>query len=118
MNALLENTIKELGFSSLEEFARHQAITILTQKIQAYKREAEKYVSKYGMDYSEFSERHSEMDHFDILEKEDDHMDWEIALHSLHSLQKKVSLLKEGGNIPQNETDYRRRIEAYIQNVR
>lgn len=118
MNALLEDTIKELGFPSLEEFAKHQAITILTQKILAYQKEVGKYISKYGMDYSEFSERHSEIGHIDMLAKEDDQMDWEIALHSLHSLQKKVNLLKEGGDIPLNERDYRKRIEEYILNVR
>lgn len=118
MNALLENTIKELGFPSLEEFARHQAVAILTQKIQAYQKEVEKYSSKYGMDFSEFTERHTELNQFDMLEKEDDQMDWEISLHSLHSLQKKVSLLKDGGYIPLNEIDYRKRIEEYILNVR
>ncbi|HMV41739.1 MAG TPA: hypothetical protein PK079_07055 [Leptospiraceae bacterium] len=118
MNALLENTIKELGFPSLEEFAKHQAIAILTQKILTYQKEIEKYISKYGMNYSEFSERHSEISHIDMLEKEDDQMDWEIALHSLHSLQKKVNSLKEDGDIPMNERDYRKRIEDYILNVR
>jgi hypothetical protein len=118
MNVLLENTVKELGFSSVEEFARHQAIQILTQKVEAYQRITGKYISKYGMDYSEFSERHSELVHFDILEKEDDHMEWEIALHSLHSLERKSNLLKEGENVSLNETDYRRRIEEYILNVR
>ncbi|MCB1176211.1 MAG: hypothetical protein KDK36_01415 [Leptospiraceae bacterium] len=89
MNVILEETIKELGFPNLEEFAKFQAIEIISKKIEAYQKEIEKYSLKYGMDFSEFSKNHSKLNSFDILEKEDDHIEWEICLHSLTSLKKK-----------------------------
>ncbi|MCB1191583.1 MAG: hypothetical protein H7A23_07045 [Leptospiraceae bacterium] len=69
---MLDLTIKELGFPTIEDFARYYTFEILEHKLVSYKHKIR-----------EFEQKHSLVDQYGILEKEDDHFEWESLEHSL-----------------------------------
>ncbi|MGM9511926.1 hypothetical protein ACS5NO_29595 [Larkinella sp. GY13] len=89
---------KELGFSSLDDFARQQAYSIFQQKLTECKAIIGRYEAKYGMDFLTFEQRvvnHQDeaLKPFGIIEKEDDLMDWRFEQHSLPYFQQRLEQL-------------------------
>lgn len=90
----LEATVQELGFPTIEEFARFHALDILEHKLVMYEKELGNFQQKYGVDFQEFEKNPSAITKHGILEKEDDFIEWESILHSSKAVQKKIIELK------------------------
>lgn len=91
--SILDNTIHSLGYTSLESFAREQVKNILNQKIAYYQSRIELYESKYGMNYIQFCEKFDEIKNHTMFEKEDDSMNWEVAIDLVKIYQLDVNKL-------------------------
>ena len=86
---------KELGFSSVDDFARQQAYSIFQQKLSECEALIARYEAKYGMDLPTFEQRvvnqqDEALKHFGIFEKEDDLMDWRFEQHSLPYFHQRI----------------------------
>lgn len=89
---------KELGFSSVDDFARQQAYSIFQQKLADCKAIIARYEAKYGMVFQTFEQRIVDqqdevLKHFGIIEKEDDLMDWRFEHLSLPYFHQRLEQL-------------------------
>ena len=89
---------KELGFESVDAFAKGQAHAIFKQKVTDCEAAIARFEAKYGMDLGSFQRRvvnpqDDSLRQFGIIEKEDDLMDWEIEDHSLPYLRQRLAQL-------------------------
>lgn len=112
----LQATVQELGFPTIEEFARFHALDILEHKLVMYEKQLTNFQQKYGIEFQEFKKNSSVIAEHGILEKEDDFIEWESILHSSKAVQKKVAELKTETQNP-SKIDYRKKLEDYFQNV-
>jgi hypothetical protein len=112
----LQATVQELGFPTIEEFARFHALDILEHKLVMYEKQLGNFQQKYGVEFQEFEKNASVISKHGILEKEDDFIEWESILHSSKAVQKKIVELKTETQIA-SKIDYRKKLEDYFQNV-
>ncbi len=112
----LEATVQELGFPSIEEFARFHALDILEHKLEMYEKELGNFQKKYGFEFQEFEKNSSSITKQGILEKEDDFIEWESILHSSKAVQRKIIELKTENQIT-SKIDFRKKLADYFQNV-
>lgn len=112
----LQATVQELGFPTIEEFARFHALDILEHKLVMYEKELSNFQQKYGVELQDFEKNSSAFTKHSILEKEDDFIEWESILHSFKSVQRKITELKSETQIA-SKIDYRKILEDYFQNV-
>jgi len=89
---------KDLGFNSVDDFIRQQALAIFRQKLDKTALAVRRYETKYGMNLSEFQQRvinqqDEALKHFGIFEKEDDLFDWEVEDHALPYYEQRVEQL-------------------------
>jgi len=112
----LQATVQELGFPTIEEFARFHALDILEHKLVMYEKQLGNFQQKYGVEFHEFEKNSSAFTKHSTLEKEDDFMEWEGILHSSKVVQKKILGLKTENQIA-SKIDYRKKIEDYFKNV-
>jgi hypothetical protein len=81
----LDTLAQSLGYKSAFDFTRIQFRQLLIQKIAYRQAIADRMAVKYGMSFDEFRQRvvdpHDDLlSRFGSLEKEDDDMEWELAL--------------------------------------
>lgn len=88
----LHETIHQLGFGSLEDFALAQAREKLLNEITICTANIEKFENKYKMDYADFCLHFNELQ-TPLFEKEDDSSDWNAELKQLNILQKRLARL-------------------------
>ena len=112
----LQATVQELGFPTIEEFARFHALDILEHKFVMYEKQLGGFQQKYGIEIQEFEKNSSAITKDSILEKEDDFIEWESILHSSKAVQKKIIELKTKTQIA-SKIDYRKKLEDYFPNV-
>lgn len=112
----LQATVQELGFPTIEEFARFHALDILEHKLVMYETQLGNFQQKYGIEFQEFEKNSSVITKHGILEKEDDFIEWESILHSSKAVQKKIVELKTETQIA-SKMDYRKKLEDYFQKV-
>lgn len=118
MNKLLIKTIEELGFSDIESFARHHAIETLKHELSNYTEEDLKYQNKYNCTFQELKPEEYKSYPYDLLEMEDDYMEWEEVNHSKDYLEKRIIALKNNQNIQEiSEADFQIKIQEYFKNV-
>lgn len=79
-NAALDRTVQSLGFSTIEDFAREQARSLILQNMAYYQARIDLFEQKYGMDFSGFVEQFNVLGKYSIFEKEDDSLLWETAI--------------------------------------
>lgn len=112
----LQATVLELGFPTIEEFARFHALDILEHKLVMYEKELGIFQQKYGFDFQDFEKNPSVVTKKGIFEKEDDFIEWDSILHSSKAVQKKIVELKTETQIA-SKIDYRKKLEDYFQKV-
>lgn len=88
----LHETVEQMGYSSVEDFALVQAREKLLQEMNVCVRHIEQFEKKYGMDYADFCKNFHQLQQ-PVFEKEDDSAEWNAELKQLNILQKQVSRL-------------------------
>ncbi len=88
----LNETVNQLGFGSVEDFALQKAKETLTLEIAVCKQNIAMLSEKYGMNYNEFYERFHELPQ-DLFEKEEDSADWKAEIKLLDILTTRLSRL-------------------------
>ncbi len=88
----LEKAIHRFGYTSVLDFARIQVQILIREKIAFYQGQIAIYERKYGMNFDEFRKRVVEqtdpvLSRFGIIEKEDDDMEWELAIEFMKGYQ-------------------------------
>ena len=91
--SVLDRTVQSWGYSTVHDFAREQAISILQQKIAYYQSQIDLFEQKYGLDFENFCQQFDLIQHHHLFEKEDDSLRWETALDVLKSYQSELFLL-------------------------
>ena len=89
---------KELGFDSVDDFIRQQALAIFHQKLAETESAVSRYETKYGMSLIEFQTRivnqqDELLKRFGIIEREDDLLDWEFQDHALPYYRQRLEQL-------------------------
>lgn len=89
----LDKVVQRFGYTSVLDFTRIQVQILIREKIAFYKGQVSIYEKKYGMDFEEFRRRVVEktdpvLSKFGVIEKEDDDMEWELALEMCISLNR------------------------------
>ncbi len=79
-NLALRRTVQLLGYTSIEDFAREQARSLIQQNMAYYQARIDLFEQKYGLDYYVFVEQFDSLRKYSIIEKEDDSMLWETAI--------------------------------------
>jgi hypothetical protein len=90
---IVAECLQELGFNSLESYAVEMIRKQLVDEIQKSSSEIEKFESKYGMDYAEFSSRFAELSQWNLFEKENDSMDWKAETRMIRIYEKRLAAL-------------------------
>ncbi len=93
---IINESIKNLGFSNIYEFAEVQLIKILEKNIETTKEVIIKLEKKYKMKLENFNKNFYETDNFSLIEKEDDEMDWKINSEFYITYKKNLNNLKNG----------------------
>ena len=100
-HAFLEQVVqKELGFSSIDAFAKRQAAIIFQQKTTDSEQIISGFETKYGMKLAEFqvrvvNQKDLALKRFGMIEKEDDLMDWEFEEHGLAYFRERLAQFGE-----------------------
>lgn len=79
-NLALRRTVQLLGYTSIEDFTREQARSLIQQNMAYYQARIDLFEQKYGLDYYVFVEQFDSLRKYSIIEKEDDSMLWETAI--------------------------------------
>ena len=88
----LHETVEQMGFHSVEDFALVQAREKLLQEISVCVNYIEQFEKKYETNYADFCKDFHQLDQ-PIFEKEDDSADWNAEIKQLNILQKQLSRL-------------------------
>jgi len=88
----LHETIHQLGFDSMEDFALAQAGEKLLNEVIICTGNIEKFENKYAMDYADFCLKFRQLQ-TPIFEKEEDSSKWNAELKQLNILQKRLARL-------------------------
>lgn len=88
----LHETVQQMGYNSLEDFALEQAREKLLQEINICIKNIEQFEKKYGIDYADFCKNFNQLQQ-PIFEKEEDSSEWNAELKQLNILQKRLARL-------------------------
>lgn len=69
-----------MGYTTIEDFAREQARSLIKQNIAYYQARIDLFEQKYGLDFGEFITQFDSLNQHAIIEKEDDSILWETAI--------------------------------------
>lgn len=85
----LHETVQQMGYHSLEDFALVQAKEKLLHEISYGVQQIEQFEKKYRMDYADFCKNFQDLQ-LPIFEKEEDSSEWNAELKQLNILQKRL----------------------------
>ena len=88
----LHETVEQMGYASVEDFALQQARDKLLQEINVCIKNIECFEEKYKMGYADFCKDFHKLPQ-PLFEKEDDSAEWNAELKQLTILQKRLSRL-------------------------
>lgn len=88
----LHETIEQMGYRSVEDFALTQAREKLLQEINVCMKHVEQFEEKYKMDYADFYKNFHQLQQ-PLFEKEDDSAEWNAEIKQLSILQKRLARL-------------------------
>ena len=91
---LLEETLIAMNLGDVHTFARKQLILLLEGRINNWQNEIKIYFEKYKMPWKEANAKFHDLTQFDMIEKEDDLMQWEDAEDFLCSYIKTLNEIK------------------------
>lgn len=86
-NSALGRTVQSLGYTTIEDFAREQARSLIKQNMAYYQARIDLFEQKYGLDFRAFVEQFDSIGKYSIIEKEDDSMLWETAIDVVNAYQ-------------------------------
>ncbi|RYF73200.1 MAG: hypothetical protein EOO39_10825 [Cytophagaceae bacterium] len=94
----LDSLAQSLGYKSASDFTRIQFSNVLNQKIAYRQAVVDRLTAKYGMTFDEFRQRvtnssDSVLAQFGAIEKEDDDMEWELAIELIQDYSTELHLL-------------------------
>ncbi|WP_394994909.1 hypothetical protein [Emticicia sp.] len=89
----LENAVHSRGFNSVSEFALQKIKDDILKDMQESLQILGIYEKKYGMNYQEFFEKFHQITQFELLEKEDDGMEWRAESEVLRINEKRLAKL-------------------------
>ncbi len=97
MNALeeqiLTNTVLAFGYADIISFAREQARNMVQQRIIYYQSRIDYFTVKYGVEYETFCRQFHTLTAPSLLERENDSMEWEVAIDAVSEYQHDLNLL-------------------------
>ncbi len=88
----LHETVEQMGYNSVEDFALVQARQQLLNEICVCVTNIEKLEKKYGTGYADFCKNFSQLT-LPVFEKEEDSAEWNAEIKQLNSLQKRLARL-------------------------
>jgi len=88
----LHETVQQMGYSSLEDFALIQAREKLLHEINCCLRHIEQFEKQYRIDYIDFCKKFYQLPQ-SLFEKEEDSAEWNAELKQLSILQKRLARL-------------------------
>ena len=91
---LLKETLAGMKLGDVHTFARDQLIKLLEERINYWQIEVDNYLKKYKMSWKEANSKFHELTEFDMIEKEDDLMEWEGAEDFLQSYIETLNEIK------------------------
>jgi|JI61114BRNA_FD_contig_31_2173587_length_781_multi_7_in_0_out_0_1 hypothetical protein len=94
MNPLVEKTVIELGYESIDKFFHQKLIEGVQQKIDKFTKEVVEFEKKYNMKFPQFQKEYLLKEGDEVFEKDDDGMEWEWNVRAIQELNKKLELLK------------------------
>lgn len=94
MTEILQETVRELGFPSVEDFLSLKVIEELEKKILVYETESKEFQKKYGMSFPLFKEKYLTAKSEEDFEKSDDGAEWEWNIFAIESSKKKIEKIK------------------------
>jgi hypothetical protein len=83
---ILTQTIQGFGYPDVMTFAREQALQRIREQIVHYQSRVRFFEEKYGMNYEEFCAKFHEIATPSLFEREDDSMEWEVAIAVIKNL--------------------------------
>lgn len=86
----LQETLNQMGFSSVEDFAYEKAKELLLKEIAESMKRIAVFEKKYGMDYYDFCKQFPSLPQ-PIFEKEEDSAEWHAEIKLRESLLQKLS---------------------------
>ncbi len=94
MNSLVEKTVIELGYESVDKFFHQKLIEGVKQKIDKYTNEIIEFEKKYNMKFPEFQKEYLLKEGEEVFEKDDDGMEWEWNMRAIQELNITLEMLK------------------------
>ncbi len=88
----LHQTVQEMGYTSLEDFALQKARADLLHQIAICQHKIEELERKYGVDYVDFCKNFHQLTQ-PLFEKEEDSAEWNAELKQLSILQRRLARL-------------------------
>jgi hypothetical protein len=88
----LHETVNQMGFGSLEDFALEKAKETLIKEVSNCMRRTAIFSDKYGMNYTEFCKNFHELS-FPLFEKEEDSAEWNAELVQTQILLERLARL-------------------------
>lgn len=98
MTEILQETVRELGFPSVEDFLSLKIIEELEKKVQSYETDVKAFEKKYEMVFPLFREKYLTAKSEEDFEKSDDGAEWEWNLFAIESSQRKIEKIKNARN--------------------
>ena len=92
-NSALGRTAQSLGYTTIEDFAREQARSLIKQNMAYYQARIDLFEQKYGLDFRAFVEQFDSLGKYPIIEKEDDSILWETAIDVVDAYQADLASL-------------------------
>ena len=86
----LHETIYQMGFDSVEDFAVEKAKETLLKEVSICTQRMSFFSNKYGVDYTEFCKNFHSLPQ-SIVEKEEDSAEWNAELKQLDILMNRLS---------------------------
>lgn len=88
----LNETIQQMGFDSVENFALEKAKESLLKDVAASMKKIAFFQDKYGMDYIDFCKQFQSLSQT-VFEKEEDSAEWNAEIKQREIMLKKLSRL-------------------------
>ena len=88
----LHETVHEMGYASLEDFALQKAREDILHEITICQNKIDEFEKKYGVDYADFCKNFHQLN-YPLFEKEEDSAEWNAEIKQLSILQKRLSRL-------------------------
>ena len=93
MNPLVEKTVIELGYESIDTFFHQKLIEGVQQKIDKFTKEVVEFEKKYNMKFPQFQKEYLLKEGEEAFEKDDDGMGMECKGNS--RIKQKIGTVKE-----------------------